>query len=377
MARPEARPLRGALSFLDLCSVPDTTEDFVDAWAANKKPVDLVRSHLEVRSTFGFVDDIRAALEDALTAAGPEKELADALLPQLLTAPGFSSVKADGDDKLIRQAALFERPSEDDFEILVTVDIRITPWQRIPDSRERVPAAATCVAVTCDLFDMADDTDLGRVMTEHMRMLREFPETRQNPRSATAAVTMLGDLTAIGTEGAPETWRNDIELLAEAFHIDPSFRREPTFTGTVSDSTAHVIRFEPYEGIAPLTHDGEEIPFTEVQARTLTYGEIFHAVAVAFADLEEATETDPYAPRALTAGQKVFHRKIGNSRKYDRFDKGSDSPCKHNSFVVWNKSPKAAKGFHRRYTNFQDGWLRHCARGMNCGMYAAFAPDNI
>lgn len=377
MARPEARPIRGALSFLDLRGVPDAAEDFVDAWAADRRPADLIRSHLEVKSEFGFVDDIRTALEMALTGAGPAKELADVLLPQLLTAPGFSSAKAEGEHTLVRQAVLFERPTENDFEILVTVDVQITAWQRIPNSRDRVPAAATFVAVTCDLFDMADDTDLGRVMTEHARMLRDFPETRQNPRSAAAAVTLLGDLTTIGTEGAPDTWRNDIELLAEAFDIKPSFRREPTFTGTVSDSTAHVIRFEPYEGIAPLTHDGDEIPSTEIQARTLTYDQIFHDVAVAFADLEEAAVADPYAPRALKPGEKVFHRKVGKSRKFDQFDKGSDSPCKHNSFVVWNKSPKAAKGFHRRYTNFQDGWLRHCARGMNCGMYAAFAPDNI
>ncbi|MFJ2543065.1 hypothetical protein [Microbacterium sp. NPDC087589] len=377
MARPEARSVRGALSFLDLRGVPDAPEDFVDAWVANKRPTDLIRSHLEVKSSFGFVDDIRAALEEALTEAGPGKDLADLLLPQLLTAPGFSSQKADGEHTLVRQAVLFERPTENDFEILVTVDVRLTPWQRIPDSRDRLPAAAACVAVACDLFDMTDDIDLGRVMTEHMRMLRDFPETRQNPRSAATSVTVLGDLTAIGADSAPDTWRSDIELLAHAFDVKPSFRREPTFTGTVSDSTAHVIRFEPYEGIAPLTHDGKEISSTEIQARTLTYDEIFHAVAVAFADLEEAAATDPYAPRALTAGQKVFHRKVGNSRKFDQFDKGSDSPCKHNSFVVWNKSPKAAKGFHRRYTNFQDGWLRHCARGMNCGMYAVFAPDNI
>ena len=46
---------------------------------------------------------------------------------------------------------------------------------------------------------------------------------------------------------------------------------------------------------------------------------------------------------------------------------------------IWHAERQEAplKGFHRRYSNFQDSWLRHCSRKMNCGMYAAFAPENL
>ncbi|MFY9714173.1 MAG: hypothetical protein WAK00_11925 [Microbacterium sp.] len=221
---------------------------------------------------------------------------------------------------------------------------------------------------------MENDSDLGRVMQEHVRMLRDFPEARQNPRNASTAVTLLGDLAILGTAGTADTWRSDLELLAQSFDVKASFRRAPTFTGTVADSTDH-IRFEPFEGIDPRRHDDTTLPFAAVQARTLTYDQVFHEVALIFADLEEEGDPDPFAQRELTSGERVFHRKVGNGRKFDRFDKGSPSPCVHGTFIVWTKAPKALKGFHRRYSNFQDSWLRHCSRKMNCGMYAAFAPD--
>ena len=46
-------------------------------------------------------------------------------------------------------------------------------------------------------------------------------------------------------------------------------------------------------------------------------------------------------------------------------------------FVVWSNAPKAAKGLKRRYPNFEEAWLRHCKRGMNCGMYAVFVPAGL
>ncbi|MFY9714174.1 MAG: hypothetical protein WAK00_11930 [Microbacterium sp.] len=85
-----------------------------------------------MRSDFTFVDAIEAAMEQAFTDCGPRAELAGVFLPDLLTAPSFSSARTDGETILVRQAVLFQRPADDEFEVLVTLDVQIHKVEEHP-----------------------------------------------------------------------------------------------------------------------------------------------------------------------------------------------------------------------------------------------------
>jgi hypothetical protein len=72
--------------------------------------------------------------------------------------------------------------------------------------------------------------------------------------------------------------------------------------------------------------------------------------------------------RELTSGDVVYHRKISPQPPgWDRFDGGSQKPCKHgpDAFVSWS-GDKCVKGMRRIYSNFDKGMLYHCS---SCGMY--------
>jgi len=90
---------------------------------------------------------------------------------------------------------------------------------------------------------------------------------------------------------------------------------------------------------------------------------------------EASQEVSPFTKRDLEPGEKVFHRKVGNNRKFDNFDAGSPKPCSHgvDSFERFH-GDKSLKGMARRYGNFQKEWLRHCGKYPDCNVYAVFSP---
>ncbi|WP_250286368.1 hypothetical protein [Frankia sp. CiP1_Cm_nod2] len=90
---------------------------------------------------------------------------------------------------------------------------------------------------------------------------------------------------------------------------------------------------------------------------------------------DAASATLKELPR-IEAGHTVYHRKVASTRKFDHFDEGSPSPCKHGAtmFVPWS-GDKALKGMQRRYANFQPAMLLHCKHYPNCGVYAVRGID--
>jgi hypothetical protein len=81
----------------------------------------------------------------------------------------------------------------------------------------------------------------------------------------------------------------------------------------------------------------------------------------------------PHEKRELRPGEIVYHRKVGEGQKYDKFDEGSTKPCSCNkTFMPLSAAPKASWGMERRYSNFHDKdvQLKHCPRYPNCNMYA-------
>jgi hypothetical protein len=368
--------LRGARSFLDLRELRAAPQDFPAEWAAEKQPRGLLRQALEIRSDYKFVARLGANLRGWLAAEGIDCTLSAAVLPEVLRDPGFSASRNDDGLTHIRHAVVVLRNDAAGLpvEILVRADVWVKARHVPTGESQTIPAAVVREELSCTIVDMEDHAQLGDLMCAYLEMAGEMgPPT--SVRTLTRSIVFLGDPRALGSLNAPESWRNELTELCRAFDADVQFHRGPKFTGTVSDKVTHVFRFEPYSGEEPRTSRGEEIQHTKIDARITTYSAIFHQIALQLANIEDETESSAFEPRALEPGEQVFHRKLGGSSKFDRFDEGAGTACSHGAaFVRFHHSDKAIKGFRRRYTNFEDSWMRHCSKYPDCGMYAVFCP---
>lgn len=375
MGRAGPQPLRGALSLLDLRDLSEAAEDFQAAWAAEKRATTLLRDALDQRSDFGFLGPVTEDLVAQLGELGLDTALAQAVLGEVLAVPAFAVAKPDGGLTRIRHAVLFSRSEKMPFEVLVAVDAWVRRRHIAEGTKVSVPGAVERTEVSVALLDLEDDAELGDLMRTLLSWLAEFPGPAPSPRELAGDVAFLGSPQALGAVDAPDHWRQDLTALTQTFGLSASFHLGPDFTGTVAERTRHVIRFEPYRGKDPVTESGKELSHTAVTARDMPYAELFRQVASALTGLVDDGERSAYAVRELTAGERVYHRKQGNSRKFDSFDQGSTKPCSHghSSFKRWG-GDKCRKGMARRYSNFQDAWLHHCSKYPNCNVYAVFVP---
>lgn len=376
MARHNAQPTRGARSFLDLRELREAREDFLVDWAAEKRPRGLLKPALEIKSDYEFVARLDASMAGWFAAEGIEGALSSRVLPEVLADPGFSGSRNDGGLTRVCHAVIVQRNEEAGlpFELLVRVDVWVKARHASAGTKQLVPAEVEREELHCTIFDMEDDAQIGDVMRTYIDMVAEFgPLT--SVRTLTRLIVFLGDPLALGSLNAPKKWREELKELCRAFDADVGFHRGPKFADTVSDKVTHVVRFEPYSGEEPRTSHGEEIEQIKIDARSTTYADMFHQIALALANIEDEAEASAFEPRALEPGEQVFHRKRGRSGKFDLFDKGSDTACSHRGdFVRFYNSDKAVKGFRRRYTNFEDSWMHHCPKYPGCGMYAVFCP---
>lgn len=375
MSRAGPRPLRGALSLLDLRDLSEAAEDFQVAWAGEKRATTLLRDALDVRSDFGFLDGLSAEVAAEFDALGLPATLASAVLAEVLAAPGFAVQRTDGELVRIRHAVLLSRGGELPFEVLLRVDAWVKRRHIAEGSKVSVPGAVHRTEVSACVLDLENDAELGSVMRILLGWLEEFPAPAPNAREVSGEVVFLGSPLALGAVDVPDEWRQELTALAHVFGLSVDFQHGPDFGGTVAERVRHVIRFEPYRGKDPVTATGKELTHTGVVARDMPYEELFRQTASALAGLVDEVEHSPYAVRALAAGERVYHRKQGNSRKFDTFDQGSTKPCSHGhgAFTKWG-GDKCRKGMARRYSNFEDAWLHHCSKYPNCNVYAVFAP---
>jgi len=379
MARPTAQPIRDALGFLEPRDVAAAPADFDAVWADDKPSSSLLRGALDRVSDYSFVTTIRDAIADQLVAEDLPATLAAAVIPELLRRPAFAVDKRDGELLHVRHAVIIGRDEtlELPFEIVVRVDAWVKRRHVPQGERVAVPGSVVRVEVDLRMVDMEGDAQLGDVMAQYLGWLAEFPAPVTTARDLPNTVVFLGSPTALGCEGAPEEWRQGLIRLAQAFNCAAVFHHGPDFTGSVGANVRQVFRFEPYRGEKPVGPEGEELTAVDIDVRAEPYEAVFQRVAVALANHAEADAPARFALRALEPGERVYHRKVGNNRRYDNFDEGSPTPCAHGeeSFQRFGRD-KARKGMAHRYSNFEVSWLRHCSKFPNCNLYAVFAPGD-
>lgn len=377
MPRQTAQPIRDAPTFLTTRDISDIDPEFVESWQGERTSRALLHAALQRHSDFTFVASLTVQLADALDAEGVNQALAARLVADVLAAPSFSVKKSDGELEHVRQAVIFGRDDSNELplEMLVTLDSWILP-RHTPEG-ERVPVAASVQrsSIEVTILDMEGDAQLGDVMRTYLGWLQEFPLPTRTARDLEFSVVFLGAPAGLGALDVPDQWRQQLTNLASAFGVDAAFHHGPSFTGAVGDKVRQVIRFDPWKGEAPVTSEGVKLDATTIDVRHLPFDDVYQLVAVALASHVVEEEASAFERRDLNVGEELFHRKVGSNRRYDNFDVGATTPCKHGraSFVRWS-GPKATKGMEHRYSNFVPEWLHHCKKYPNCGVYAVFNP---
>lgn len=363
------RKVSDLLAVRDLANASAT---FIEDFAANGTSRFPLRVALESKSSFDFLDDVATTSLDALVSEGVA---ADVMLAQSLAAtvaadPALCMTNRAGDGILRILQAVVVNPARDDipFDVCVALHVEIRPQGF--EGPTRKPPTVLSSSVEVMLFDLEDEAELGRLAETVASWTAKYPAPPVGNRRNEPTVVLLGDLSACCTDSPPSDWREQLRRLIGSFGRTAMIvGKGGTFSSDIATDTELVVQFDPYGGRAPNLPPGLSVK--DIQPRTLSFTQVKARLA---AELTRHPEEAAPLIASLAPGQRIFHRKIGNSQKFDTFDEGSPTPCKHGAdgFVVF-RGPKSVKGFQRRYSNFTPEMLRHCSKYPNCGMYAVFA----
>ncbi|TFC22094.1 hypothetical protein E3O55_18935 [Cryobacterium sp. MDB1-18-2] len=374
MARTIQELERSATSYLGSRDVFDSRMDIAEEFRLGRKLRAPIRCALEESSSFLFVGDLERSLAKNLVDLGLKESLAPAMIWEVLAEPSVALAAEEHGNHKFRQAVVIARDGNSSpFDLRLVVDAVIVP--RGHDARQqRTPPAIVSVAVSIDMYDLDEEPETARLVRELLDWCLEFPAPLSERRSRPQPMAFVGDPRRIGIEEVPDSWRQYLTILAAMFMLTAEVKDGPSFDGTLSSKTTLVVKLDPYAGKTLVVPSDTGIVLIDARGRTFmsVVDEIsIHLVTreAALVDIQNAT-----AARDLLPGERVYHRKIGSSRNFDRFNEGSPKPCSHgeSSFIPWH-GPKATKGLERRYTNFEPGMHKHCSRYPTCGMYAVFA----
>lgn len=372
MAKSGPSYLRAAPGLLDARERHGVSAGFVDELAADRDSRVPLRHFLEKSSDFSFVQIVSSSLSAWALAEGLPAELGPELAELVIAAPSIAMSRMSTEvDRLVRQAVVLGRSEGVPLDILVRLDSRISAQPNIYASGRRTPPAVARTEVSTSFIDLEDRSGPVTLVSQLVGWRKEFTHPKDTVAGGSAVV--LGDPSGLGVTGTPPEWRTRVTEVIEAFGFDAHLFAS-RFSGTVPRNTRAIFRLDPYSGADPQAPLG--LVVTDVDARGLTFDAVLDVI---IAQLVLASDpSDPAVDptfRALKPGERVFHRKQGSGRSFDRFDAGSSAPCSHGvaSFVRFS-GDKSTKGFRRRYSNFADDMLYHCRKYPNCGMYAVFAP---
>lgn len=377
MARAHVEPIVGANRFLQLQEIVDSPGELIDSWKRDRRSQQPLRSALELRSDFGFVNELIQALEPILVEEGLAASLATGLIELALTRPSFAnSLHTEGVLRTV-QAAIAER--RDDaalpYEVLVCLDLKIQPATNGADG-QRHPPTVTSWDLVFEVMDAGETESIGLLMQKYVSWAHELRYFRAE-RTLHYSLLVLGDLAMLEVKDVPEDWRARVNLLAQAFDASATFELGPNLPSGVPKNLMFVVQFDPWTGAAPKNDRLEDdLKLVKLEARHMGYREVFQSIVSELRSFQPKKESSVFEPRDLRPGEKIYHRKVGNSPGFDQFNEGSTEPCQHQSgYVRYHNSDKAVKGFLRRYTNFEPEWMHHCKKG-SCGMYAVFSPES-
>lgn len=365
---------RTAASYLGTRDVSESQIDTADEFRQGGKIRTPIRCSLETSSDFSFVAALELSLAEQLVVLGLPGGLASAAIWEVLAEPSVAMVRADHGIHRFRQAVVIARDgSASPLEIRVIVDAVISPRAQRP-GEQRTPPAVESAAASIELFDLDDNQEAARLLRELMDWYFEFPAPLAEKRTRPDQLVFVGDPRRIGVAEVPDSWRQCLSALAAMFSLTAEVKDGPSFDGTLSSTATLVAKLDPYAGKSLAIPSGTETLL--VDARGRTFLSIVDEISLRLVETEAASVDAATAAvaRDLRPGERVYHRKIGSSQNFDRFNAGSPKPCAHgeSGFIPWH-GPKATKGLERRYTNFKPSMHKHCNKYPTCGMYAVFA----
>ena len=360
--------IRSYLVAVDPTPAEDATAAIADVVKTAKAPI---LNALSSTSEFTFVDQIVAEL----LQLGLDQDVAVVAAVTVLTAPTLSLRHARNANSLLQAVTLHR--DEQRIDELRTNDLNVIVRATVQGQVERPgmprqPPSVVSFTVDADFVDLENDDDLGTLGYQLLQHIREYPVLPRRRRHRDPSVTIVGSPNLPGNIDVPESWRKDLQVIAAAFATD--LHLDTRGTNDIVDSretTVHGFVLDPSAKQRLPVATASTVLDSRIHHWATLMGTLIATLATA---LDE--EAAPSRNRPLEPGEHVFHRKVRNSRKFDVFDDGADTPCSHGAagFVPWTNSPKAAKGMARRYDNFDVSMLRHCNKYPNCGVYGVFAP---
>lgn len=358
-----------ALPYLEPVARPPSPDDVGAAMlsSGSRAPV---RALLEARSDLSFVDDVVSALATQVSADSPT-EAACSLAFAALASPSVAvqrSLRESG-KRVLQSVVVSGHP--DDFDTQVTLELLTLPGK---------PRTFQVESAEMAYVDLGDAGDQGALVAQVERWRAEYPmPTLVVPQPLPLRDwAWLGDPAHLGIQHVPADWQEQVKRLGAVHGVEPIVAEsvEQMQSWNVLDRVEHVVVVRGSKAASHLPSDADEgaLEVSEwgyggEQFDTLLAQVRSHLLAEAV-----AANRTPEASRDLEAGEVIYHRKVGNSQKFDRFDAGSAEPCSHGAaaFKGWG-GDKALKGMSRRYDNFTPAMLIHCNKFPNCGMYGVDA----
>jgi len=370
MGSGSPRIRRSALTFLDARYVGEATVNARQEVLEARNNDSPLRGNLQVRSDFGFVDEVVASLQSQATLS---PDTASFLVREVILDPGACLMRKGPGRTEVLHSVIFERGSEDgselEFDLRVTLRATIRAKRRDPGAPMEPPEIETFV-IEAEEVDLEDDRDaqlllLGRWLMEYRT---EGASSREPPQRPLA---FLGKPTNMGAHDVPDTWRTALEGAAEMFGYRARVQTDSNgFTGRLDKDTEWVFTFDP----ALLAKvDRGSLPGVKTPELT-DWGASFNTLLLnILRHLREAAEyeEEPEEKHELLPGEIFFHRKVGDSKGgHDNFsDRSAEPICSHESNWRRFHGDKSRKGMARIYENFSNEMLYHCGKFPNCNVY--------
>jgi hypothetical protein len=365
---------RDAHDLLEVRDLGEIDNTFAADYIETESRVPL-RFALERRSDIAFIDELeRSASEQLNGLADGSAALGSAVAAAVLSVPSIRmlSRRSDGTAHVL-QAVLVQPPASSGVSMALRVVLRAEVDPAGRGGGARVPPAVIRSSIEVELLELDNEHDLAMLVDVLLGWGEEHPVPADPRAHARDTVVFLGNPQALCSDPVPADWRQRLTRTAEAFGMNASIVGDGSkFSGDVPASTVQVVSFDPYGGHAPRVPG--DVTTISVPARDRAWRDLEAAVCGVLSRIEPAEEETAPPKVELAPGQKVYHRKVGASRKFDKFDAGSAEPCRHGegAYIPWH-GDKCIKGFQRRYVDFTPSMLRHCGRYPNCNVYAVFA----